>query len=227
MAFVEMIAVTARPAQRRRCATQMRDEAVSEMGRREFILAVSAAVALPMIPRKADANVNLMAAKRSYFRYVPRIEEGVNFYVETLLPAVNDQDWESLSDVYKKTSVAKEGSEKAANDIDPKSTILERLLFVPMKTWSNSFAEKGTSPKSRALLTKEEVFEKAMNKLEKASKGKDANGAKVAWEQGKAALNEYIDIANNGLSRELRKLSAIPDNLSQFKPAERRPDTTF
>uniref|UniRef100_A0A7S2ZQP9 Uncharacterized protein n=1 Tax=Rhodosorus marinus TaxID=101924 RepID=A0A7S2ZQP9_9RHOD len=195
--------------------------------RREFMFSIAGVAIVNGLPKEASANVNLMAAKRSYFRYVPRIEEGINYYMLALSPAVNAGDWGKVSQAFVKTSVAREGSEKALNDIDPKTTILEREFFVPMRTWSNSFAEKGTSPKSRAMLVKVDAFEKEMDKLKKATKNQNQADASASWELGRTVLNEYIDIANKGLSRELRKLENLPEDAKSFQKIAKRPDTTF
>ena len=62
-------------------------------------------------------------------------------------------------------------------------------------------------------MVQEEKLEASMATLEKVAKGKGlqegqgrATAAKAAWEDGRDALQEFIDVANKGMVRSLRKV---------------------
>jgi len=95
-----------------------------------------------------------------------------------------------------------------------------------MSVFAGSFAERGTSDKQRALMQQEELFAAAMGELEGCVKDRKGEGffaadikmpqgaarkkqGQEAWTKGKAAINEYITIANKGLMLELNKIDTI------------------
>ncbi|CAN0269314.1 unnamed protein product [Ectocarpus sp. 4 AP-2014] len=72
-----------------------------------------------------------------------------------------------------------------------------------------------TRAKLRALLSQEEKLEQAMASLEKAASGNglkegesqgQMKAARAAWEAGRDALQEYVEVANKGMIRSLRKI---------------------
>eukprot|EP00904_Undaria_pinnatifida_P000183 jgi/Undpi1/10165/HiC_scaffold_28.g12618.m1 len=142
-------------------------------------------------PLPALADNSLAGTKRSYFRYVPRIL--VLAYFEVV-------------------NTAKEDSARPAM-YQSSSSRMERELFSPLSVWAQSMSIKGTGPKLRALLAEEATVEKSMAALERAASGKglkegesQAKAAKAAWEAGRDALQEYADVANKGMVRQLRKI---------------------
>mmetsp|Transcript_16271 Transcript_16271/g.35287 ORF Transcript_16271/g.35287 Transcript_16271/m.35287 type:complete len:276 (-) Transcript_16271:1565-2392(-) len=186
-------------------------------------------------PQAALAERDLMTAKRSYFRYAPRFEGGMDFYVLTLYPAIAAGDWKNVMDAYVPKSDAVEGSEKAKYGIDRKVSDLQRYLFDPMSIWAQSFAEKGSGPNYRYLAAREEALEDQMRRLkeiassgkwskDKQNEGMDQQTAALdAWSKGREAINEYIVKANANLSRELRKIEVIPETIENYQPHTARP----
>lgn len=62
-------------------------------------------------------------------------------------------------------------------------------------------------------MAQEEKLEASMVTLERVAKGKGVGegqsrgkAARVAWEDGRDALQEFIDVANKGMVRSLRKV---------------------
>mmetsp|Transcript_10508 Transcript_10508/g.18054 ORF Transcript_10508/g.18054 Transcript_10508/m.18054 type:complete len:289 (+) Transcript_10508:88-954(+) len=187
------------------------------------------------LPEPASAERDLMGAKRSYFRYVPRVEQGLDMYVQTIYPAVEAADWSSLLKSWEIKSDARVGSKKAEYGIDRKVDDVQRFLLDPLNIWAQSFAEKGAGPVYKYLETCVRKLEVQMDRLEKIANGKDlkfskeneglsrAEAAKDAWVKGKVAINDFIAKADTVLSRELRKLDLIPDDLSTYESHSKRP----
>ena len=220
-----------------RCASTVRmAENSAEISRRQLLAgtaAVLAGVSVGATPAFADRD--LMGAKRSYFRYVPRVETGIDFYVQDLYPEIQKADWKAVLQAYEPKSDARDGSKKAEYGIDRKVSDLQRYLFDPLTIFAQSFAEKGTGPNYRFLASKEQDLEKQMARLKKIADGDNLSFSKEndglnredaaldAWEKGRVILNEYFTLANKNLSRELRKLDLIPENVSEYKPHNDRP----
>mmetsp|Transcript_330 Transcript_330/g.612 ORF Transcript_330/g.612 Transcript_330/m.612 type:complete len:270 (-) Transcript_330:3020-3829(-) len=180
----------------------------------------------------ASADRDLMTAKRSYFRYATRFEAGVDYYVDYLYKAVSEADWNAINDAYVPKSNAQEGSKKAEYGIDRKVTDIQRLILDPMAIWAQSFAEKGTGPNVRYLNARVDTMDAQMKRLKKIADGKlgkedegltREEAALDAWMKGKDAINEYIAKANFNLSRELRKLDTIPDDITAYQSHSKRP----
>lgn len=62
-------------------------------------------------------------------------------------------------------------------------------------------------------MAQEQGLEKSMAALQKAAKGEGLGegqsqgvAAKAAWEAGRDAMQEYVDVANKGMVRQLRKV---------------------
>mmetsp|Transcript_9437 Transcript_9437/g.25114 ORF Transcript_9437/g.25114 Transcript_9437/m.25114 type:complete len:285 (+) Transcript_9437:98-952(+) len=239
-----VLTLSAAASDRAEIASKLVAEARSEkveLSRREVLqsaalaMASGAAIGIAGAPQEARADRDLMTAKRSYFRYAPRFEGGIDFYVLSLYPAIKNGDWNAVLDAYEPKSDAVEGSKKAEYGIDRKVSDLQRKLFDPMSIWANSFAEKGTGPNFRYLSAREETLEAQMKRLkaiasggklsaDKQNDGMDRQTAALdAWQKGRDAINEYISKANTALSRELRKLDTIPDDLATFEPHDARP----
>jgi hypothetical protein len=173
-----------------------------------------------IITNTAHADVRAQM-KRTYFRFVPKLITGLNYYKNDLKTAVEKEDWDTIKKFFE-VYVSKYN----ANDpkqIDATDTYVNAQLYRPMTVFAGSFAEKGTSPKQKSLMEQEILFETAMSQLEgtaSVTKGtgffasdvpasKDKKVARKAYEDGKKALNEYVKIVNNGLMLELNKIDTI------------------
>lgn len=173
-----------------------------------------------IITNVANADVRAQQ-KRTYFRFVPKLITGLNFYKNDLKAAVDKEDWATISKIFE-VYVSKYNANDP-NQVDATDTYVNVQLFRPMTVFAGSFAEKGSSPKQKQLMEQEVLFETAMKKLEGcASKtpgsgffasdvpaSKDKKVARQAYEDGKNALNEYIKVVNTGLMLELNKIDTI------------------
>ena len=173
-----------------------------------------------IITNIAHADVRAQM-KRTYFRFVPKLITGLTFYKNDLKTAVDKEDWDTIKKFFE-VYVSKYN----VNDpkqVDATDTYVNAQLYRPMTVFAGSFAEKGTSPKQKALMEQEALFESAMSQLESTAsvtKGsgffasdvpasKDKKIARKAYEDGKKALNEYLKIVNTGLMLELNKIDTI------------------
>jgi hypothetical protein len=112
------------------------------------------------------------------------------------------------------------------NQVDATDSYVNLNFYRPMVVFAGSFAEKGQSPKQRALMEYKDKFTAAMGELEGCVKDRKGEGffaadikmptgearteqAKKAWAAGKEALNGYIATANDGLMLELNKIDTI------------------
>ena len=66
-------------------------------------------------------------------RYVPRIEKGRDLYVLGIRDKIEKKDWEGITAIFEKVSMAQEDSEKQALGLDAKISKIENELLVPMK----------------------------------------------------------------------------------------------
>ncbi|KAA8498269.1 hypothetical protein FVE85_5854 [Porphyridium purpureum] len=198
-------------------------------------VAAAVAAAAAVSPPEALADRDLMTAKRSYFRYATRAESGIDWFVTDLYPAVQEQKWDAVLDAFAPRSDARDNSKKAEYGIDRKVSNMQRFLFDPLTIWAQSFAEKGTGPNFRYLASQEKEFEEQMDRLRRIAKGDKLDFSKQnaglsrqdaaldAWNKGRDAINLYLARANANLSRELRRLDSIPDDLSTYKTHGDRP----
>jgi len=126
--------------------------------------------------------------------------------------------------------VSQEGSAKAELGIADKSTRVDRDLLLPMKIWVTSFAEKGTSPKQRKMDKQVEIIKDSMEKIRLAAGAEgppNADAASEAWETARIAFNQYVKIANKGMTLQVRELEGIPDDASTYVAKEARPTNTY
>eukprot|EP00903_Cladosiphon_okamuranus_P018575 g17098.t1 len=156
-------------------------------------------------PAPVLADNALAATKQSYFRYVPRILEAMEWYQGDLQKAIVAEDWPKVLEYFEVVNTARPDSSRPAM-YQSSSSRMQRELFSPLSVWAQSFSIKGTGAKLRALLAQEELLEKSMAKLQKAASGSglkegesQAQAAKAAWEAGRDALQEYVDVANKGM----------------------------
>lgn len=168
------------------------------------------------------ANADIRAQqKKTYFRFVPKLITGLNYYKSDLKAAVDNSDWSTIAKFFEVYVTKYNPSDP--KQVDATDTYVNSKFFRPMTVFAGSFAEKSSSPKQKAMMEQEQAFESAMKELEKCAtvtKGqgffasdtpasKDKKAAKKAFEDGKNALNEFIKIANNGLMLELNKIDSI------------------
>ena len=170
-----------------------------------------------------SANADVRAQqKRTYFRFVPKLIIGRDFYKADLKAAIDKEDWPVVQKIFEEyiTRTNKESGSTEATD-----TYVNQYLIRPMSVFSSSFAERGSSDKQRALLEQEQTFEAAMAALDSSVNDKKGGflqsdtlaptgearkkAATEAWLDGKKAINEYIRIANEGLMRELNKIDQM------------------
>ena len=178
-------------------------------------------VSPPGLVQVANADVRAQQ-KRTYFRFVPKLVIGRNFYKSELKAAIDNEDWPVVQKIFEVyvTRTNKESGDTAATD-----TYVNQYLIRPMSVFSSSFAERGSSDKQRALLEQEQTFEAAMAALDSSVNDKKGGflqadtkaptgaarkkAATDAWLDGKKAINEYIRIANEGMMRELNKIDQM------------------
>lgn len=175
------------------------------------------------IVQPANADVRAQQ-KRTYFRFAPKLKLGCEFYKSDLKKAIDTEDWNAVTKFFE-VYVSKYNPNDPTQ-IDSTDTYVNNHLFRPMTVLSGSFAERGASPKQRALMEQESALEEAMTSLEGCVKTQKESGlfgrevqmptgversaqAQNAWNLGKTAINKYIDIFNSGLMLELNSLQSI------------------
>ena len=172
-------------------------------------------------PPVAHADIRAQQ-KRTYFRYIPKLVTGRDFYKNELKTAIDKEDWAVVTKMFDEFVSRRNPDSGAVESMD---TYVAEYFYRPMTVFSGSFAERGSSDKQRALLAQEAAFEAAMTVLDNAVNDKKGgffggevkaptgaarkNLAVQAYADGKAALNEYIRIANEGLMRELNKIDQM------------------
>jgi len=162
--------------------------------------------------------------KRTYFRFVPKLIIGKDFYAKEVKNAIDKEDWPVVTKFFEE--FVSKYNPNDPSQIDSTDSYVNVNVYRPMKVFSGSFAERGQSPKNTALLNQELAFEKAMKGLEGSIKDMKGDGffaadikmptgdakkiqALASWEEGKTAINEYIRIGNDGLMLELNKIEPI------------------
>jgi len=78
-------------------------------------------------------GAHLAADLATLSRYVPRIEKGRDLYVLGIRDMIEKKDWEGITAIFEKVSMAQEDSEKQALGLDAKISKIENELLVPMK----------------------------------------------------------------------------------------------
>jgi hypothetical protein len=104
------------------------------------------------------------AQKRTFFRFVPRLVVGRDFFANDLKTAIDKEDWNTVSKFFE-TYISKR-NKNDPDQIDATDTFVNSNLFRPMKVLSGSFAERAASPKQRLLTEHLEAFQSAMIELE-------------------------------------------------------------
>ena len=148
------------------------------VARRDIGLLAAFCGGIMLRPPTAFADMTLETFKRAYYRYVPRIEAGRDFYVLDLHKMIDDEAWPDILKLFEKKSAAQvclqilarsarskedsllpqEGSVKAQINLDVKVAPIEQALEVPMLvlspayTWMqsiSSIAETRRDPRCR------------------------------------------------------------------------------
>ena len=172
-------------------------------------------------PPVAHADIRAQQ-KRTYFRYIPKLVTGRDFYKNELKTAIDKEDWPVITKMFEEFVARRNPDSGSVESMD---TYVAEYYYRPMTVFSGSFAERGSSEKTRQLLAQKQAFETAMIALDSAVNDKKGGffGGEVkaptgaerkklaaqAYADGKTALNEYIRIANEGLMRELNKIDSI------------------
>lgn len=176
-----------------------------------------------ILVQPANADVRAQQ-KRTYFRFVPKLNEGTAFFKNELKQAIDKEDWKVVEKAFE-VYVSKY-NKNDPNQIDATDSYVNVHFYRPMTLFAGSFAERGSSPKNKAMMEQEALFEEAMGNLEGCIKDRKGNGffaadikmptgaakkkqASESYAKAKEALNEYIKIGNNGLMLELNKIDTI------------------
>ena len=165
----------------------------------------------PSSPWVEVAHADVRAQqKKTYFRFVPKLIVGRDFYKGELKAAIDKENWPVVQKLFEEYVTR---TNKESGSVEATDTYVKQNLIRPMVVFSGSFAERGSSDKQRSLLEQEQKFEAAMALLDGSVNDK-AGGlfgtgavkaptgaarktqALQAWNDGKAALNAYISIAN-------------------------------
>lgn len=78
--------------------------------------------------------------------------------------AIEKDDWDVVAKFFEEYVSKYNPNDKS--QVDQTDSYVNNYILRPMKVLSGSFAERGTSPKQKALADKEVDFEKAMTRLE-------------------------------------------------------------
>ena len=115
--------------------SSLRDRQVNEVGNKIMISVITAMGVGTIGIRPANADFRA-AQKRTYFRFIPKLIEGRDFYKGELKSAVDSEDWKVVSkffDVY----VSKYNGNDPSQ-IDQTDTYVNSKIFRPMKVFSSS-----------------------------------------------------------------------------------------
>ena len=201
-AFLEPTAPVVRRAAGRAPAVVASAEG-STFSRRALV--TTAAAALPaLIVQQASAEQTLITRQQAYTRYVPRVERGRDYWSTAVKKQIQAQDWTTLS-----AAIEKKGS-------------IDRI-FGPMQLWASSFSGKTISEKTLAMNGAIDELKSAVSTLEIAARGTEGGGgflgfggpkkieeskrkelALKSYVKGVAAINQYIEIGNDGLGLQAR-----------------------
>lgn len=181
-----------------------RDHKQRQLSRAQVLGGLAAAAAIPILPAFADASP--ATQREAYQRYVPRIERGRDFWGDRLKGLIDAKKWDII-----KRELEPLGKKDAGGSLSK--------FFPPLKLWASSFAGKGISEKTSAMLDAVDELKEAVQSLEVAANGKledtglfgfitgpktmdEASRSKLAstaWLKGKSAINKYILIGNDAL----------------------------
>lgn len=201
-AFLEPTAPVVRRAAGRAPAVVASAEG-STLSRRALVTTAAAAVPALLV-QQASAEQTLVTRQQAYTRYVPRVERGRDYWSSAVKKQIQNQDWATLA-----TAIEKKGS-------------IDRI-FGPMQLWASSFSGKTISEKTLAMNGAVDELQSAVKTLEIAAKGTEGSGgflgfggpkkieeskrkelALKSYLKGVAAINQYIEIGNDGIGGQAR-----------------------
>lgn len=122
-------------------------------------------------PAHADFRA---AQKRTYFRFIPKLEIGLNYYANDLKKAIDEENYDVIKTLFDEFVVKVNPNDP--NQIDAKDTYVNEKFYRPMVVFSGTFAERGTSVKQRLLLEQKDLFATAMGDLEGCTKDRREGG---------------------------------------------------
>jgi hypothetical protein len=102
--------------------------------------------------------------KRTYFRFIPKLETGRDYFKNELKTAIDNEKWDMVTKFFE-TYVTKYNPNDPSQ-VDSTDTYVNANLLRPMTVFSGSFAERGSSTKQRLLIEQRDAFAAAMSELE-------------------------------------------------------------
>ena len=167
-------------------------------------------LSLPHTPLIQVAHADFRAAqKRTYFRMVPKIITGRDFYKGELKQAIDKEDWKVVEKAFE-TYVAKYNPNDPSQ-VDQTDRYVDNYFLRPMTVFAGSFAERGTSPKTKSMMQQVELFRAALDDLEGCVKDRQEGffSPVVKAPQGAARKKQVPDmkrsISNIQLTFECRR----------------------
>ena len=115
-----------------------------------------------MQPSSVLADVRAQQ-KKTYFRFAPKLNEGKEFYRVDLKEAIDKGNWDVVSKFFAEYVSKVNRNDPGQVQTD---TYVNNNLYRPMTLLSGTFAERGSSIKTRLLLDEEAAFSQAMASLE-------------------------------------------------------------
>lgn len=90
----------------------------------------------------APAHADFRAAqKRTYFRFIPKLETGRDYYKKDLKDAIDNEKWDVVTKFFE-TYVSKYNYNDPTQ-VDATDTYVNAYLYRPMTIFSGTFAERG------------------------------------------------------------------------------------
>ena len=205
------------------------------IGRNDFLTATTAAavtstVLLPIQPSYARGRATLDYA---YDRYVPRINEGGNFYKSTLYQAISKGDWKGVKTATAEPPKKSKEDRVLADGGAAKRAALaggfsDSRVLTAMDLFAATFSDNSISSKTKAMKAEVEKLREVVEGMNTAAKlalgeeksggglfglgGKTPSQGELAkrvqdlYVQGGNAYNQYVFAANDGLPVQLQKL---------------------
>lgn len=168
-----------------------------------LVSGAGAIASVALIPEPVWAESSLATRQQAYTRYVPRIERGRDYWQNGLKKLIASQNWAEIS-----KALEKKGS-------------IDRL-FGPMELWASSWSGKSISEKTLAMNVAIDELREACRGLRVASEGKETvkgflgfestkvmdpskrqQLAQAAYAKGVQAINQYIEIGNDGIGLQV------------------------
>jgi len=147
---------------------------------------------ITMQPMSVHADIRAQQ-KKTYFRFAPKFNEGKGFYKVELKEAIDKGNWDVVSKFFAEyvSKVNKNDPDQVQTD-----TFVNNNLYRPMTLLSGTFAERGTSIKTRLLVEEATKFSQAMVSLEgcvKDLKGEGFFAPTIKMPTGEARTKQVGD----------------------------------